>query len=211
MEHLMEANILYRTLYLYIFLNKKYLSQAHNLLKSIAIGDRDAFRQLYELFSEKVYNTAISYVQNEPDAEEITQDVFTNIFQSAGKFKGNSEVSTWVYRITVNTSLNYLKKKKRFSFLSFGDTELDKPDFEHPGVLLEKKENAKALFKVIDTLPDSQKTAFILSFVEELPRQEVADIMETSLKSVESLLQRAKSNLRNKLEKLYPNRRKRKK
>ncbi len=187
------------------------MSHSHNLLKSIAAGDRSAFRQFYELFCEKVYNVAISYVQNKADAEEVTQDVFTKIFKSADKFKGTSEVSTWVYRITVNTALNYLKKKKRFSFLSFSNTEMDQPDFEHPEILLEKKEDAKALFKVIDTLPGSQKTAFILSFVEELPRQEVADIMETSLKAVESLLQRAKSSLRKKLENMYPNRRKKKK
>jgi RNA polymerase sigma-70 factor (ECF subfamily) len=61
---------------------------------------------------------------------------------------------------------------------------------------------------VIDTLPDNQKTAFILSFVEDLKRQEVADIMEMSLKAVESLLQRAKASLREKLEKMYPDRRK---
>ena len=75
-------------------------------------------------------------------------------------------------------------------------------------MLLEKRESSKILFQVIDTLPDSQKTAFILSFVEELPRQEVADIMEISLKATESLLQRAKNNLRNKLKNKYPDRRK---
>ena len=158
-----------------------------------------------------MYNTALSYAQHVPDAEEITQDVFTNVFRSAAKFKGESEVSTWIYRITVNTSLNYLRRKKRFGFLSGGEPHLDTPDFEHPGVLLEQKENAKALFKVIDTLPDQQKTAFILSFVEELPRQEVADVMRVSLKAVESLLQRAKGNLRTKLEKVYPERRKNRK
>lgn len=177
-------------------------------MSSIAEGDKNAFRELYKLFSSKVYNTALSYVQNEQDAEEVTQDVFTSIFRNAGKFKGSAAVSTWIYRITVNTSLNYLKKKKRFSFLTFGVSELERPDFEHPGVLLENKENAKALFKVIDTLPDSQKTAFILSFVEELPRQKVADIMDVSLKAVESLLQRGKKNLRTKLGKSYPSRRK---
>ena len=117
-------------------------------------------------------------------------------------------MSTWIYRITVNTSLNYLRRQKRFGFLSGGEPRTDTPDFEHPGVLLEKKENARALFKVIDTLPNQQKTAFILSFVEELPRQEVAEIMKVSLKAVESLLQRAKGNLRTKLEKVYPERRK---
>lgn len=180
------------------------------LIKAIANGDRNAFQQFYELFSEKVFNTALSYAQNEQDAEEITQDVFTSIFRNAAKFKGDSAVSTWVYRISVNTSLNHVKRKKRFSFLNFGGSEPAKPDFEHPGVLLENKENAKILFKVIDTLPDAQKTAFILSFVEDLPRQEVADIMEVSLKAVESLLQRGKKNLRAKLENLYPNRRKNK-
>lgn len=182
------------------------MSNDLHLLQSIANGDSAAFRKLYERFSEKVYNTAISYTQNKEDAEEVTQDVFTKIFRNAAKFEGKSAVSTWIYRITVNTSLNYLKKKKRFSFLQLDNSKKDKSDFEHPGILLEKKEAAKTLFKVIDTLPTNQKTAFILSFVEELPRQEVADIMETSLKAVESLLQRAKRNLRIRLEKLYPNR-----
>ena len=68
----------------------------------------------------------------------------------------------------------------------------------------------KGCLEFIDTLPDNQKTAFILSFIEELPRQEVADIMEVSLKSVEALLQRAKRNLRTRLEKQYPGRRKKK-
>jgi len=184
------------------------LDSHFKIIESLSKGDMKAFKELYELFSSKVYNTAISYVKNEQDAEEITQDVFTNVFRSAVKFKGDSAVSTWIYRITVNTSLNYIKKKKRFSIFNFGIGKMDQPDFEHPGVILENKENAKVLFSVIDTLPENQKTAFILSFVEGLPRQEVADIMEMSLKAVESLLQRGKKNLRLKLEKIYPHRRK---
>lgn len=179
-----------------------------DLIKAIAAGDRKAFERLYQQFADKVYNTAISYTQNKRDAEEVTQDVFTKVYNNAASFKGDAALSTWIYRITVNTSLNVIKHKKRFAFLRFGDVHSDQADFEHPGIILEKKEAAKQLFKVIDTLSPNQKTAFILSFVEELPRQEVADIMELSLKAVESLLQRAKVNLRNKLEKVYPNRRK---
>lgn len=188
----------------------KPLSEHKDILTAVARGDSNAFRQLYGLYADKVYNTALSYAQNEADAEEITQDVFTSIFRYAGNFKGESAVGTWIYRITVNTSLNHLKKTKRFSFLKFGNTGDDKPDFEHPGVLMENKENAKNLFKVIDILPENQKTAFILSYIEELPRQEVADIMELSLKAVESLLQRAKAALRKKLDAHYPGRRKKK-
>ncbi len=179
-------------------------------MTAVAAGDRNAFRQLYGLYADKVYNTALSYAQNEADAEEITQDVFTSIFRYAANFKGDSAVGTWIYRITVNTSLNHLKRKKRFSFLKFGDIDAGRPDFEHPGVLMENKENAKILFKVIDALPENQKTAFILSYVEDLPRQEVADIMALSLKAVESLLQRAKANLRRRLDHHYPGRRKNK-
>ncbi|WP_235293640.1 RNA polymerase sigma factor [Portibacter lacus] len=181
------------------------------MIKLIGEGDRDAFQKLYQLFSEKVYNTAISYTHNSSDAEEVAQDVFTSVFRNASKFQGNSEVSTWIYRITVNTSLNKIKKGKRFSFLKFGEQEYDVPDFEHPGALMEQKEHSASLFKAIDKLPESQKTAFILSYIEELPRQEVADVMEVTLKSVESLLQRGKSNLRKNLENIYPNRRKSKK
>lgn len=189
---------------------KTYLSTPKEKILLLVNGDRSALRSLYELFSEKVYNTALSYAQNKEDAEEITQDVFTSVFRNAAKFKGESAVNTWIYRITVNTSLNHLKRKKRNSFLKFGKIELEQPDFEHPGVLLENKENAKRLFLVIDALPDTQKTAFILSYIEDLPRQEVADVMGVSLKAVESLLQRGKKNLRIKLEKEYPNRRKKK-
>ena len=150
-------------------------------------------------------------MQDEQAAEEITQDVFTNIFKKATTFKSNSAVRTWIYRITVNTSLNFIKKKKQSTVVGLDVVKKEVPDFVHPGVILENKENATLLYQVIETLPDQQKTAFILSFIEELPRQEVADIMKTSLKAVESLLQRAKKKLRTELLPLYPNRRKIKK
>lgn len=181
------------------------------IIQSIADGEEKALTVLYDLYSEKVYNTALSYTKKVEDAEEITQDVFMKIYKSAATFKGNSSVSTWIYRITVNTSLNYLKKKKRFVFFKNSLSSSQSIDFEHPGVVLENKENAVALYKAMDFLPSNQKTAFILSFIEELPRQEVADIMETSLKAVESLLQRAKINMRSELENIYPHRRKSKK
>jgi len=184
------------------------LSNQIEIIHAIAHGDQKAFRDLYNLYGEKVYNTALSYLQNKEDAEEVTQDVFSSVFRNASKFKGDSAASTWIYRITINTSLNLIKSRKKYSFLDFSEKVRDRPDFEHPGVLLENRESAKRMFQVIDTLPENQKTAFILSFVEDLKRQEVADIMELSLKAVESLLQRAKGNLREKLEKMYPHRRK---
>jgi len=178
------------------------------ILHQIANGDSKSFEILYKSFSEKVYNIALSYVKNIEDAEEITQNVFVKIHKNASSFKNKSSVSTWIYRIVVNTSLNYIKKKNRFTLFDSIAKQSELIDFNHPRALLEQKENANTLFKVIDYLPNNQKTAFILSYIECLPRQEVADIMKVSLKSIESLLQRAKQNLRSKLEKIYPNRRK---
>ena len=186
------------------------MNSHEDIIQAVVLGDKKAFQELYLAFHVKVYNTALGYVQNEGDAEEITQDDFVKIHQYAANFKGQSQLSTWIYRITVNTSLNFLKKKNRFAIFRFGKPDTNQPDFEHPGVLLENKEKSKILFKTIQSLPDNQKTAFILCYVEDLPQQEVADIMEISLKAVESLLQRAKKNLRKKLDFFAPTRRKNK-
>ncbi|MFS4447335.1 RNA polymerase sigma factor [Maribacter sp. 2307UL18-2] len=174
------------------------------LLKNIAQGNQEAFKQLYVLYKNKVYNTAIGYLQNIEEAEEITQDVFLTIYNKANTFKGKSKVGTWIYRITVNKALNQLEKKKRSPLSGNGIMEWESVDFDHPGIQLENKEKARFLFAEINKLSENQKTAFLLSYVEGLPRQEVADIMEITLKSVESLLQRAKQNLRKQLIAIYP-------
>jgi RNA polymerase sigma factor (sigma-70 family) len=178
------------------------------LLQQIILGDQPAFRQLYELFTDRVYNTCLSYLQNQEEAEEAAQDVFVEIYQSAVKFQGKSTVSTWVYRIAVNKCLDrirYKNRQKRFAFLSSlfhkdtGELLHDPASFEHPGVLAENKEKAAMLFAAIRLLPENQQTAFILRQVEGLPQRDISAIMNLSEKAVESLLQRAKANLRKEL------------
>ena len=187
-----------------------------NLIHKIADGDHHALKELYGEFKARVYNTSLSYLQNAEEAEEVTQDVFIEVFKSAGQFRRGSAVGTWIYRIAVNKSLDSLRhrnRKKRGGFLASifkkesVELQIDAPHFNHPGVELENQEKARILFAVIDKLPDSQKTAFILSQVEELPQKEVAMIMKTTEKAVESLLQRAKASLRKNLEIFNPNRR----
>jgi len=87
-----------------------------------------------------------------------------------------------------------------------GEPLHDKPNFEHPGIQLEQKERSRYLFQAIDTLPENQKTVFVLAHIEELPQKEIAEIMNISVKAVESLLQRAKGNLRKKLSDIYDRR-----
>lgn len=184
-------------------------------LHAIAEGNETSLRSLYDRYSEKVFNTVISYTQNAEDAEEILQDVFVSIHHTAAKFQFNSSVSTWIYKITVNKSLDFLRRKntdkRKGIFTSLykkdsAEIKYDLLEFNHPGIKLENKEDAGFLFKVIDTLPNSQKTAFILTNIEDLSHQEAGDIMNASRKAVESLVQRAKANLRKGLEKYFPER-----
>lgn len=171
-----------------------------------------ALKDLYNMFGRRVYNTALSIVQNTSDAEEITQDVFIEINRSISKFKAQSSIGTWIYRIAVNRSLDFVRYRKRKKRWGLGglfrvDESIEVPDFHHPGIELENKEKAAILFKAIDRLPENQKTAFVLAMIEELPQKEIAEVMNNSVKAVESLLQRAKENLRKDLENFYPDRR----
>lgn len=178
---------------------------------------KDLFTSIYEKNKGLVYNLSLHYVQNIEDAEEITQDVFLQVYQSLEKFKNNSSISTWIYRITVNKSLDYIKKKNsKKRFFVFGKKSeneheyLSISSFNHPGIDLEDKENSKILFEAINSLTENQKTAFILSKIEELSNPEIASIMNTSISSVESLIFRAKKSLQEKLEQKFENYRKKK-
>ncbi|WP_300565596.1 sigma-70 family RNA polymerase sigma factor [Flavobacterium sp.] len=164
------------------------------------------FETIYKQYSVLVYNVALNYLQNIEDAEEITQDVFVQISHSLKNFNQKSSLKTWIYRITINKSLDFIKQKnsKKYFFVfgskSNNEAEIkNTSNFEHPGVLLESKENSALLFEVINQLPENQKTAFILSKLDGLSNPEIADIMKVSVSSVESLIFRAKTNLKEKL------------
>ena len=154
-----------------------------------------------------VYNLALQYTQNTEDAEEITQDVFVKISQKMDGFKNESSLKTWIYRITINTSLDFLKSKNSKKKIFFGlfrssdseNRQNESVDFNHPGVVLEQKEEVMKIFSFINMLPNDQKTVLILMKIEGNSQQETAEIMNISQKAVESLFQRAKKNLIQKL------------
>lgn len=182
------------------------------LIAELREGKPSAYNELVKQFADKVYNTSISILQNEEDAEDNTQEVFIEVFRSVNNFKGESKLSTWIYRITVTKALEFLRKKrskKRFAVVKslFGlesvIPETDVPHFYHPGIQLENKERSAILFAAVDKLADTQKTAFILHKVEGLSYAEVAEVMKTSVPSVESLLFRAKQNLQKILGEYY--------
>ena len=185
-------------------------------IKKLQEGRRDAFGELLDQYQQMVFSTSLSFVPNKEDAEDVAQEVFIEVFKSINKFKGNSKLSTWIYRITVNKSLEFIRKrnaKKRFGYVQslFGnEIPLDKTDFfteiNHPGVLLEQKEDHATLMKAINELPDAQRIVFTLHKIDEKSYKEISEITEKSLSSVESLMFRAKQNLQKQLLDFYKNR-----
>lgn len=179
--------------------------------------DSNNFEKLYNQYKILVYNLALNYLQNIEDAEEITQDVFLQLIRSIEKFKEQSSIKTWIYRITINKCLDFIKqknsKKRFFDFGKKSNSEneiLNISTFEHPGILLENQEKSVILFEVINQLSENQKTAFLLSKLDGLSNPEISEIMQLSISAVESLIFRAKTSLKEKLSKKFEEHRKKK-
>lgn len=176
------------------------------LIDELKQGKDRAFKELVERYQQRVYNTCLGFTKNPEDADDLTQEVYIEVFRSILKFRMDSQLSTWIYRIAVNKSLETLrakKRKKRFaqlrSFFYSDNSVIEVPDFVHPGVIAENKERSKILFQAMEKLPESQRIAYTLHKVEGLGYDEIANIMKKTVSSVESIMHRAKNNLQKSL------------
>jgi RNA polymerase sigma-70 factor (ECF subfamily) len=179
------------------------------IIKGLAEKDENAFREMVKSFQKNVFHTCLGFVHNEKDAEDISQEVFIEVYRSIGKFRGDSKLSTWIYRIAVNKSLNYLRKHKHNRVMLSIDQMFKSPqepevqaNFEEPGKSdhnFERKELSKVLEKAIHSLPKNQQIAFTFSKYDDMSYLQIAEIMDISLSAVESLIHRAKLNLQKKL------------
>ncbi|MGB5005527.1 MAG: RNA polymerase sigma factor [Ferruginibacter sp.] len=181
------------------------------LITQLQLGDESAFTKLVNEYEDMVYNTALGIVQQADDADDITQEVFIQVYQSISSFKSDSKFSTWLYRIAVSKALDHEKKKKRkkrFGFVQSlfggdGEEQVHPVEFDHPGIQAEKKESAAALFRALKQIPDNQRIVFSLHKLEGQSNREIAAIMNTSLQAVESLMSRAKASLKKELNDYY--------
>ena len=171
-------------------------------IEELKQGKQSAFKELVDNYQQKVYNTCMGFVKNPEEADYLHREVYIEIFRSILRFRMDSKLSTWIYRIAVTKSLETLrakKRKKRFAILRSlfyqDDSALEIPDFEHPGVIAENKERSKIIFQAMEMLPESQRTAYTLHKVEGLSYGEISEIMQKSIASVESIMHRAKNNL----------------
>ena len=182
------------------------------LLQQIIGGHPDAFKQLVEHYQYKVVNTCYGFVHNKEDAEDIAQEVFLEVYRAIANFRAEAQLSTWLYRIAVTKSLDFLRKQKRQKRLGYIrnilglDNQVEQvpaPQSANPQAILENQERARILQQAVDSLAENQKIAITLHKYEGFSYQEIADIMGTSISAVESLIHRAKSSLQKKLYHYY--------
>ena len=185
--------------------------EEQELIHGLQSGEREAFCELFRLYRRQVYNTCLGMLQHAEEAEDLAQEVFIEVFRSADKFRGDAKLSTWLYRIAYNKCLDHIRAKSRDKRAGQvvrldGEAAMEIPAqhaFVHPGVALEQKERAKILFAAITALPENQRVAFTLSKVEGLSYKEICEVMELNLPAVESLIHRAKQNLKKMLTGYY--------
>lgn len=175
------------------------------LIDELKGGSSEAFRVLVERFSHDVINTCYGFVNSRDDAEDIAQEVFIEVYKSISRFRNESELSTWIFRISINKSLDFLRKqkrKKRIADLRGLFTSKTKSSV-NPHDQLEAKERKTILREQIALLPENQKVALVLSQYERLSNKEIAGIMDISVSAVESLQHRGRTNLRKHLGKYF--------
>lgn len=179
------------------------------LLREVASGDETAFSRLVDAHYAAVLNTCYRVLGSHEDAEDVTQDVFVQVHRKVRSFRGESKLSTWLYRISVNLSLNHLRKRKRDRYLSFlslseprgerAGRAVETPESRRPDREFEADERRNILKEALEALPDKQRVAIVLHKYEGLSQHEIAGVLEVTPAAVESLVHRAKQSLQKRL------------
>ena len=180
--------------------------QEDKLIDDLISGDEDAFRVLVKGYYDRVFHHAMQILRNREITEDVCQETFIQVFESIKKFERKSSLGTWIIRIAINKALQKLRKEKTNTkireFLPFwmpNESRSRESTELHPDIQLEKKEIALSLYGAIDQLNPRQRIAFTLIKIDEVSYSEASKIMGLSIKAIESLVSRAKENIKKNL------------
>jgi RNA polymerase sigma-70 factor (ECF subfamily) len=144
--------------------------------------DNTAANLLVRKYQKMVYATALRYVQSPDDAMDVAQDVFVKVLKKIHDFRGESSLSTWLYRIAVNEAVAFLRKQKMRSFFGLETLDAHSADSAYePDVVTERHEFEARLMKVVQELPPKQRETFCLRYFDELSYEEISDMLGTSI------------------------------
>jgi len=173
-----------------------------HLLKLIREGDRSAFSELVRRYTKKYYSIAYRVLFSRDDAEDVVQEAFLKLWNNPGSWNSSHNVkfTTWFYRVVINLCLDYRKKNKFNASDKYNEVE------SHTNTqdgIVEIKRRQELLDKYMLQLPERQQIALNLCFYEGVSNKEASEIMDINLKALQSLIMRAKTNLKEKLQKYY--------
>ena len=173
-----------------------------NLLEKLKKGDKTAFAQLVALYSSKVLNICYRFLLDKQDAEDISQEVFIEVFESLHSFRGDAQLSTWIYRIAVTKSLDELKRQNRKRRISSLGKLFHLEDVANwlaggsmPDKHIQENENMKLVMHALNRLPDNQRVAFTLSKIEGYSHEEIAEMLHIQPGTSRSQLVKARKML----------------
>ena len=183
-----------------------------DLIHKAQKGDESAFNELVCRYDRNVLSIALKYVNDHDDAKDIYQEVFLRVFRGLKKFQFKSEFSTWLYRITTNVCLTFVKSGKRQTMLRI-DNDMDADSIDDitgaddkknsPDGLLERNEIKNNVIEALEKLSPKQKMIFILKHFEGYKIREIAPMLDCSEGAVKKYLFEANHKLRSQLSELY--------
>ena len=171
------------------------------LMLCLKNGDRAAFEKLFEKYQRPILNFCYRFLGNQPDAEEVTQEAFIQLYHAAGRYQPLSKFSTWFYTIAKNLCLNRLRRDRnesRFGRDPLGDKEGERleeripSNAPNPHQALEKRELSSLIQKAVLALPVSLRIPLLLRRYQELSYEEIAEIVDCTVTAVKLRLHRAK-------------------
>jgi RNA polymerase sigma-70 factor (ECF subfamily) len=171
-------------------------AEDHRLIQRFLAGEEAAFERLVERYYQRIDRLAQQVVRQPMAAEDIAQEVFLRAYRALPRFRGEASLYSWLYRITINLSLNYLRRQAHQISMP-QDSEAASPAVaDDPSVVIEGQERERLIRKAIDTLPAHYRIAIILRDLEGLSYQEIADILDIPMGTVKSRINFGKGLLR---------------
>jgi len=181
------------------------------LIKAFQTGDQSSFEELLSRYTARAFSLAQRLTKSPQDAEEVLQDVFVTVYRKISGFEGKSSFSSWLYRITVNTSLMKLRKRRQNRCIASEDVGLEVEqtivrnslDYNLADREAMRSQMAAVLEQAISRLPEEYRPVFLMRDVDGLSSREVGKILQITIPAVKSRLHRSRSMLRRKLAMYY--------
>ncbi len=157
--------------------------EKHIIDEFVSTGSDRAATAFVRMYQKFVYATSLRFLNSYDDADDITQEVFIRALDNLHKFKAQSSLKTWLYRITVNTCINFKRKRSIFSVFTRSDNDISEMNgnFNNPEQLLVGKESEEKFLKALSSLPEKQRETFALRYFDDLTYEEISDLLGTSV------------------------------